>query len=120
MHINLEKLSQIWILFHRKQKSVRAHEVHGECGLAHAVPGGVYVILPEDVALLPVDLLASAALALLPTALPGAAIAVILPVHQRVTRETDGEPCNTSSSDHDHHSRQGAPPRPGPVTRAGA
>ena len=70
---------------------MRAHEVHGECGLTHTVPGGVDVILPEHLALLPVDV-PGPALALLPAALPGAAIAVILPIHWLVTRDTHWPP----------------------------
>ena len=70
---------------------MRSHEVHRESGLPHAVPGGVDVLLPEYLALLPVDV-PGPALALLPAALPGAPIAVILPIHSRVTRDADGSP----------------------------
>ena len=94
MHVNLEELPQRGISLHGQQQSVRAHEVHGECGLTHAVPGGVYVVRPEHLALLPVDV-PGPALTLLPAALPGAAIAVILPVHWLVARDTDWPPCNT-------------------------
>ena len=71
------------------------HEVHGQSGLVDTLPGSIDVPLAEQLALLPVFL---PELAVLATALPGAASAVILPVHPGVAGDADREACPAWSS----------------------